>query len=67
MTKERIQELSDLFWSETEVPWTQAWRGNLTNEEYFLIREWDIQISRGFRNLCTEIHRLQKLSEQNAQ
>ena len=59
ITEERLDELQKLFWTETDVPWTQEWRANLTNEEYYVVREWEIQISRGFRNLYSEILKFQ--------
>ncbi|MCL2060521.1 MAG: hypothetical protein FWH01_15970 [Oscillospiraceae bacterium] len=61
ITKERIAELESMFWSETNEPWTTDWREELTDEEDELIFEWDEQVSRGFRNLILEIHRLQEL------
>ena len=67
ITKNRIKELEELFWTETSEPWTQDWREELTDEEDALIYEWDEQVSRGFRNLCTEILRLQKIREENAE
>ena len=67
ITKGRIEELASLFWSETNEPWTTEWRENLTKEEDGLICEWDEQVSRGFRNLILEIHRLQELRRDSAE
>ena len=55
VTEERREELESLFWSETEVLWTEEWRENLTDEEECLVREWDERVSRGMRNLCMDL------------
>jgi hypothetical protein len=39
ISDKRREELDALFWTETEIPWTQEWRENLTDEEEALLRE----------------------------
>lgn len=39
--KYRVEELSDLFWNETNDEETQEWREDLTPTEEKLVRMWD--------------------------
>ena len=51
----RIEELQDLFWSETEDEWTQEWRDDLTPEESALVDEWDRAYDSGMLKLMERI------------
>ena len=66
ITDERLNELHEMFWSETNEDWTQEWRDELTEEEDALVFEWDEKAMRGLLNLCNEILRLQRIREENA-
>lgn len=60
ITEERVDELQDLFWSETNEDWTQEWRDDLTDEEEFLVKKWDRDYTQSTLKLCEQILEHQK-------
>lgn len=55
ITDERIEELSPLFWAETNDPESEEWRDELTAEETALVEQWDRQVETGVYSLCKAI------------
>lgn len=41
ITPERIRQMEDNFWAETNDPTTEEWREDLTAEELTLVARWD--------------------------
>ncbi|MGO5114205.1 hypothetical protein ACTQ33_04115 [Candidatus Avoscillospira sp. LCP25S3_F1] len=41
ITPERIRQMKDNFWAETNDPTTEEWREDLTDEELALVARWD--------------------------
>ena len=41
MTPERLNELNELFWNETDDVKTREWRNSLTPYEAVVIEDWD--------------------------
>ena len=41
LTDERIAEMQDSFWAETNDPATEEWLDELTAEELALVESWD--------------------------
>ena len=60
MYQDRIDELRDLFWSETSENWTQEWRDDLSAAESELVSQWDRDCDRGIYNLCKAITELEE-------
>ena len=56
----RREELSSLFWNETNEEWTQEWRDDLTPEEATLVRQWDKRSAEGMASLCRRILELKE-------
>lgn len=52
---EREEELSWLFWNETNDPETEDWRDELTPDEAAMVEQWDEQAARGFQTLTQKI------------
>lgn len=55
ISKERLDELSALFWDETNEPETQEWLDDLTQEEAVLVEQWDERSAAGMYNLYKDI------------
>jgi len=64
VSSDRIKELEDCFWSETNDEWTQEWRDDLTPAETALVDEWDRGYDSGINKLITAIV---AVSERNKQ
>ncbi|SDN88193.1 hypothetical protein [Acetanaerobacterium elongatum] len=60
VSKEREDELQELFWAETNEEWTQEWRDNLTKDEQKLVDKWDAAYNRGVKSICEKILELEK-------
>lgn len=45
--KERLKQLKENFWAETNEPWTEEWRDELTPEEAALVETWDDRVATG--------------------
>lgn len=52
---EREEELSWLFWNETNDPESEYWRDELTPDEAAMVEQWDEQTARGFQTLTQKI------------
>lgn len=52
---EREEELSWLFWNETNDPETEEWREELTPDEEAMVDQWDQQTARGVQTLAQAI------------
>ncbi|MET1247633.1 hypothetical protein ABWW58_02455 [Sporolactobacillus sp. STCC-11] len=67
IAKERMSELSELFWSETNDEETQQWRDELNEEEEHMVSDWDGKLASSMKPLCKKIielevkHRLKDL------
>lgn len=48
LTPERIRQMEDNFWAETNDPSTEEWRENLTAEELALVAQWDDHMDAAF-------------------
>jgi hypothetical protein len=55
ITDERIEEMQDSFWNETNEDWIQEWCDNLTDEESKLVEQWDKGYTKATLNLCEQI------------
>ena len=55
ISQQRLDDLHDLFWSESNEEWTQKWRDGLTTEESALIDTWDNAVDQGMYNICKRI------------
>ena len=55
ITEERLEDIKDMFWTETNEDWTREWREDLTDEEASLVDEWDDAVDRGFYKLAKRI------------
>lgn len=55
VSKERIEELESLFWSETNDEWTQEWRDELSPAELALVDKWDCRCANGIAKLFEAI------------
>lgn len=51
LTDERIAEMQDNFWAETNDPATEEWRDELTAEEAALVARWDAKVDAGLADL----------------
>ena len=56
ISEERQDELSELFWAETNDEDSQEWRNELTAEEAALVAKWDGDFDHALGQLVTEIH-----------
>lgn len=54
ITDERIQEMQDAFWAETNDPATEEWRDDLTEEEAQIVARWDERVNAGITELCED-------------
>ncbi len=41
IVSERIRQMEENFWAETNDPTTEEWREDLTAEELALVAQWD--------------------------
>lgn len=57
ISENRLQEMEDLFWSETNDPETEEWRDDLTPEEADIVAEWDERTANGMARLIGDILR----------
>jgi hypothetical protein len=55
ISKERIEELEDCFWNESNDEYTQEWRDDLNAEEEQIVSEWDQNYNSAFTSMCKEI------------
>ena len=55
VTKERIEEMEENFWSESNDEDTQDWRETLTDEEMKLVDKWDNEYAKITVKLCKQI------------
>jgi len=60
LSDDRLDELSECFWSETNEDWTQEWRDYLTAEESALVDEWDAGVAEGMYKIAKRILELDK-------
>lgn len=60
ISKERLEELENYFWSETNDEETQEWREDLNDEEQELINEWDGRVNAGITTLLEETMKFRK-------
>ena len=65
--KERVDEIEELFWLETNEEWTQDWRESLTAEETALVNEWDNRVEAGMYRLAKRILELDRIKRKNAE
>jgi len=55
ISKERLDELEECFWSETNDEWTQEWRDELSPAESAIVDEWDGDYEKATRKLVEAI------------
>lgn len=55
ITEERIEEMKEYFWAETNDPETEEWREDLTKEEAALVESWDDDYSDAFYGILKKI------------
>ena len=59
ISQNQIDDIQNMFWSETNEEWTQEWRDDLTNEESAIVDKWDAEIDKGLYKLCKAIVELE--------
>jgi len=60
ITQDRIDEMEDDFWSESNDEDTQEWREDLTEEETKVVDKWDRKYAQGTVSLCQQILDIEK-------
>lgn len=60
ISQERMEEMEDDFWSESNDDYTQEWREDLTDEETRLVDKWDRKYAQGTIKLCEQILDIEK-------
>ena len=53
--KERLEEIENYFWDESNDEDTQDWRMNLNVEEEKLVSAWDRKFSNAIVTICSKI------------
>ena len=51
---ERLQQMEDNFWAETNDPASEEWREELTAEEVTLVAEWDARVEAGITRMIVD-------------
>ena len=51
---ERLQQMEDNFWAETNDPDTEEWREDLNAEEAALVAEWDDRVEAGITGMVID-------------
>jgi len=60
ISKERMDEMEEDFWSESNDEDTQEWREDLTDEEIKVVDKWDQSYVQGTVKLCQQILDIEK-------
>lgn len=55
---ERLRQMEDNFWAETNDPDSEEWREDLTAEEAALVAEWDERVAAGITQMIEDTLRL---------
>ena len=55
---ERLQQMKDNFWAETNDPASEEWREDLTAEEVALVAEWEDRVEAGITRMAADTLRL---------
>ena len=55
---ERLRQMEDNFWDETNDPASGEWREDLTAEEAALVAEWDDRVEAGITRMAADTLRL---------
>lgn len=51
---ERLRQMEDNFWAETNDPASEEWREELTAEEAILVAEWDARVEAGITRMIVD-------------
>ena len=63
ITKERVSEMEEDFWNESNDEDTQEWRDDLTDEEIKVVDKWDRKYAQGTVKLCQHIIDIEKINK----
>ena len=55
---ERLRQMEDNFWAETNDPDSEEWREDLTAEEAALVAEWEDRVEAGIARMAADTLRL---------
>ena len=54
ISSERVKQMQENFWAETNSPDSVEWRESLTNEERALVAAWDTGVDTGMANMAAD-------------
>lgn len=63
IASERIRQMEENFWAETNDPTTEEWREDLTAEELALVAQWEDQMEVALGKMAADTRFLCRISK----